>query len=216
MLNEPKDALVERRKSGEMIGREDLALKDAEPQLDLIEPRGVLGQPGDLYREGPVVLTLLLGEPALQPFRCMGRAMVQNQAHLAHLAPLRLRHHGAQQECLKVHEALACLALAIDQAVGHAQRGKQLSRTLAIVASGDMLGLTGLHRPGSVQTLARLDRGLLIEAHHPDAGAQPLRRMLVEPEHGPGALQKLRVLRALPQVIGPWLEPFGVQVSAIP
>src|SRR3990172_285070 len=102
-----------------MIGRQDLALQDAEPDFDLIQPGSVFGQPKQLDLERPVVQGLLLGQPSLQLLGGMGRSVVQDQANHPYPAPHGFRDQHLQQESLEIDEAAplttAAAGLAVDR-----------------------------------------------------------------------------------------------------
>ena len=79
-----------------MVGCQQFALQDTEPDLDLFEPGSVGWQPKHFDGQRPVIQAYLFLQPILHLFGCMGGAVVQDQAQGMHLAAERFREDGLQ------------------------------------------------------------------------------------------------------------------------
>lgn len=62
-----------------VIGRQEFALQNTEPEFDLVQPGTIDWQPVDFDGQWPLVQAHLFLQPSLQLFRCMGGAIVQDQ-----------------------------------------------------------------------------------------------------------------------------------------
>ncbi len=62
--DEVEDRLLQLVETGKMVGLEELALQQTEPDFDLIEPRGVFREPIQLQRDLAVWLGVQFVQPA--------------------------------------------------------------------------------------------------------------------------------------------------------
>ena len=151
--NEGQDVLSQIAQSFEMIGLQKLVLQDAEPDLNLIQPGSIDGQLVDLDVQRPSVAFNLFLQPTFELLRGVSRAVIQDQGQGMDATVQGFGNHRSQKESLKVHEALAQTALAIDLPIGHAQRAKEMQSPLTPVAVGDVHRMFGHRRVGRPRPL---------------------------------------------------------------
>src|SRR5579885_2840524 len=195
-----------------MIRLKQLALQDTQPNLQLIQPRGVGWQPTDFDGDGLCSAGGFGCQPGLQPLGRMGGPVIQNQSQGLDVACSGSRQNDLLQEGLKIHKALATGALAEDLSIGYTQPSKQMERSLPLVAWGLP------HRVPSTGRLwwafggAGLDRGLLLQADQPGACFQQGLSLGVALQDRTRSHQKLhRVVDVLPGMIAPGPQPLCCQ-----
>src|SRR6266566_3914524 len=115
--NEVLDRLLKLIKAAEMIGLQEFALQETEPDLQLIEPRSVDRQPIELHPQFPLRRRRQLLHPTGQLFGRMGRPIIQHQCHRLHLAALGFCNDNRLEKGTEVDKAFARMALAIDQPI---------------------------------------------------------------------------------------------------
>ena len=114
------------------MGLQVCALKQTEPDCDLVHPRGVGRQPADLEVESPATGGWLLTQPAVELFRRMRGAMVQNQRPCLHLPPPCLGNELLLQQGLEVDKAFALTTGAGDLALGQRVSPANTSSSLSM------------------------------------------------------------------------------------
>ena len=206
--NKRPNRLLQCLQAPEVIRLQELPLQDAEPDLDLVQPRGVLGQPVDLDLQRPSSGLGFFGQPLLQLLRRMGSPIVQDQSQCMDTPPQRLRDDHRQQKGLVVDKSFSVPAHAVDPPISHTQSSEELQSTLALVTGRDMNRMPSSRWLGRLFPLAGLDRGLLIGADDPNPLCEKGLRLLIEPQHRPCPRQEgLGVQNVLPGMIAPRPNP---------
>jgi hypothetical protein len=206
--NRRPNRLLQRLQALEVIRLQVLALQDAEPDFDLVWPRGGLGQPVDLDPQRPSSGLGLFGQPLLQLLGQMGWSVVQDQRQRMDTPPQCLRDDHRQQKGLVVDESFSVPAHAVDATIRHTQPTEELQSSLPLVAGCDMNRMPSSGRLGPLLPLAGLDRGLLIGANDPHPPSQRGLRSLIDPQHRPRPLQEgVGIQDVLPGMIAPRPNP---------
>src|SRR6266487_2189590 len=109
-----------------VIGLEQLALQDTEPDLQLIEPGGIRRQPTDVKLELTLHHCWLFLQPAFQLLRSVGGSIVQDQADRPCTALKRLRDDDLLHKGLKIGKGFARAAAARDLPIGDTESRKQV------------------------------------------------------------------------------------------
>ena len=194
VCNEVFDALLEFGLRGEALASQELSDQDGKPDLDLIEPRGVLG--GEMEGD-PVALVAQEGLAAgarfedaalaLFPEIAFDCAVAGDQTHdalgevdvevVANDAPLLIRRSLAEagvEEGCEVGFSAAFADRALERAGGDIEGGDERLRAVALVLELPALDLARLHRQAGGQALQGLDAGHFIdrERAHPRRIAQ--------------------------------------------
>ena len=87
--NEVQDGLLKLIKATEMVGLEEFALQQTEPNFDLIEPRGIGRQPIELHRQFSIQRRRSFLDPAGELLGCMSRPIIQDECHGLYPTTLR-------------------------------------------------------------------------------------------------------------------------------
>src|SRR6266702_2000652 len=187
-----------------MIRLQEFALQDTKPNLNLIQPGGVSGQPGHLNAQAARIGLGLLLKPVCQLFGNVGRAIVQDQDQRLHLPPQGFWKDDLLQERAEIHKAFARRAASIDLPISYREPSQQVPRPASDVARRLMHRRAWDRRSGCLFSLSCLKRGFLITANQPGSFLEQRSRSPVELQHGTRPLQKLLwVLDMLPSVIAP-------------
>src|SRR6266699_63585 len=188
--NEVLDRLLKLIKAAEMIGLQEFALQETEPDLQLIEPRSVDRQPIELHPQFPLRRRRQLLHPTGQLFGRMGRPIIQHQCHRLHLAALGFCNDNRLEKGTEVDKAFARMALAIDQPISHTPGGHQVQCAMASVTWGLIDWMLGHGWTRSLLGLTSLNRGFLIGTDHPDPLLQQSTSVFVQVEDRTGPLQE--------------------------
>ena len=97
-----------------VIGLQMFALKQTEPDFDLIQPGGVGRQPEDLKVQLSFTGCFLLTEPTFELFRSVRGAIIQDQDRGGDLPPQGFGNDLLLHEGLEIDKAFALTADAID------------------------------------------------------------------------------------------------------
>ena len=210
------DVVAERRfqsgRTDKVIGLQVFALKDAEPDFDLIEPGGIWRQPKDLEVEPSATGDFLLAQPAFELFGRVGGAVVQDEEHRLHFAPQGFRNDVLLDKRLEIDKAFARPAGAVDLAIGDGESGKQMAGAAPLIARFVQQWLAWASRARRLLALACLDRGFLVEADQPGPGLQERSRLSIRFQHGARSLQERgRIMDMLPGMIAPGTNAFGFE-----
>src|SRR6266540_4622345 len=116
-----------------------------------------------------------------------------------------------QQERFEIGELSAAAGPCKRQSRGDHQRTEQLHRAHPFITIRDLEREAWRRSLGRTDTLASLDRGLLITAYHRFALRRQLLRVLVEVENRGRLCDKLRIGRVLPRVITPGFDLIRAQ-----
>jgi hypothetical protein len=177
-----------------MIRLQGLPLQDTEPNLDLVQPGGIGGQPTDPDVQYPAVHLDLFLQPAFELLGHVRRAVVQDQSQRVDAALQRFRDHHPQQESPEINEPFPQTTLAIDLPVRHAQRAKEMKGSLALMSGRDVHRLSWRRRVERPLPLPSLDRDLLVHTNDPQSLLQQLLYALVALQNRTRPLQEgLRV-----------------------
>ncbi len=155
--------------AGKVIGLQVFALKQTEPDFDLVQPRGIGRQAEHLEVELSVTGHFLLTQPAFELFRGMGGAIVQNQGHDLDLPTQRLGNDLLLHKGLEIDKAFALPTGAVDLAIGDRESGKQMTCAATLIARLVQHRHAGACWTGRLLTLAGLNGGFLIETDQPGA-----------------------------------------------
>ena len=137
----------------------------------------------------------------------MRRAVIQDQLEGVHPTLQSFWNEALQQEGLEVYKALAFRRATILLSIGDTQRSEQMEKPLALVARRDEQRLTSLSWAALLLSLAGLDGGLLICAHHPNALCKQFFGPLVQLQDWPGTFQEgLWIVNVLPEMVPPGLQ----------
>ena len=139
MTDEDQDGLLQVWQGVKVIGLQHLALQDTEPELDLIEPGRVLGQPVDLHLKRPGTSFCLGLQPGFQSFRRVRGPVIQNQGQGVHPTLPGRRDDRVQQKRLEVDKPFPGPTLAVHLPVGDTQPGEELQSALPLVARREPL-----------------------------------------------------------------------------
>src|SRR5436305_12855737 len=154
-------------RAGKVIGLQVFALKQTEPDFDLVQPGGVGRQPEDLEVKPPATGGFLLTQPAVEWFRRMRGAIVQNQSHCVHLPPQCFGNDLLLQKGLEVDEAFALTADAVDLAIGDREPCKEMACAATMIACFVQHRLALACGKGRLLALPCLNGGFLIETDQP-------------------------------------------------
>src|SRR6266700_3819126 len=213
--NEIEDGLLQLVSAEKMVRVQEFALQDTKPDLNLIQPRGVGGQPIHLNGQAARVHRALLLKPVRQLLRCVRRAIIQDQDQRLHLSPQRFWKDDLFQERAEIHKAFARRALTIDLSIGDRECSHQVPCSPSDVARRLLHRRPWDGRTGSLFGLSCLKRRFLITADQPDPFPQQHSRSLIEAQHGARPLQKLLwVLDMLPRVIAPRSDALRFEPAA--
>ncbi len=117
-----------------MVGLQTLALQNAEPNFDLIEPGRVGRQPVDLEVQTEATDACLRLEPVFQLFGCVGGAIVQNEDHVLDAALECFRKDHLLHKGLEIDKTFVLSARAVDLAIGNGEASKQVARAATVIA----------------------------------------------------------------------------------
>ncbi len=206
------DALLEIGLGGEALAAQELSDQDGKPDLDLIEPRGVLGgkmegDPVALVAQEGLAAGARFEDAALAfyPEVLVDPAVAGDQPHdglgevdvevVADDAPWLVRHPLAEarlEEGCEVGFGTAFADRALERAGGDIEGGDERLRAVALVFELPALDLARLHRQAGGQALQGLDAGHLIdrERAHPRRIAQ---RLAVDLADVPALGMKVRI-----------------------
>jgi len=127
---------------------------DVEPDLDLIEPRGV-------RRREVHMIARPRGQPAFDLGVLMGAIVVHDQVDV------QVRRHGLVDVLQELQELLMTvprLALREHLAGGYVESGEQSGRTITDVVVGDSLNVSETQGQERLRALERLHLALLVDA----------------------------------------------------
>ena len=153
----------------EMIGPEELAVQNTEPDIQLIQPRGVGRQPAEFNGHGLLLLGCLLVQPGLEALRSSHYPESAAPCRRGVATPLAESRPAGR---LGIRQS-ACGERTAHRPP-HRRRSAQQTGTLPLspVARGVALGMTshgGLWRPLSRTSL---DGGFLVQTEQPCARLQ--------------------------------------------
>ncbi len=210
------DVLVERGFQGsgtdKLIGLQMFALQDTEPDFNLIQPGRIGRQPMHLEMQSPVTRTFLLLEPAFEPFRSMGGAIIQDEGHGVDLPPKGFGNDDLLEKGLEIDKALARAASPIDVAISHGESGKQMAGPTTMIASFVQHRLAWACWARRLFRFSCLDGGFLIEANQPGACSQEDSRLTIGVQHRTSSLQEGGgIMDVLPGVIAPRAKTLGFE-----
>ena len=200
-VTEGEERRRERLERGEVVGVEDLALNDAEVQLDLVEPGGV-----DRRVDDPD-LRPALAEPRFRARTPVRAAVVDDPEDPAGTGIGFLAHHLVD-EAPEGHDARARLTAPEDLGPVDVPGGEVGERAAPLVL---VLDPTSTTRPGQcprVDPGAGLDAGLLVGTDDVLVGPQrfPLPAAAVQVEDEPGLPLEVRIAGEDPAPVGPGLQ----------
>src|SRR5215510_13333085 len=156
-LNEAMDEVPQVLSRADTGAAQALATQDREPDLHLIEPRAMSGQPveGDC---GPLSRT-----PVQHRLFLMIAGVVHNQM------PATVRGAGAQrtQEVTKLPIGMTLIALREDLPSPHVKGGKEIDGAMAEILKLLTFDQAGPHGQSRMQAFQGLDVGLLIKTENP-------------------------------------------------
>ena len=190
------DGLDELLNAAEARVVQRFALKDAEPDLHLIEPT----RAGGCEMEGDIRMR---GKPGVVPL--VGVQVVQDDVDLP---PGGLIRNDLLHEGLKVGAFLGLRGLAANDAGGDFQGGEQVDG--AVTPVGALHPLDDLPAAGldvAAGSFERLDRGFLVDAEHQGI----VRRVQVQANHVGGLGGKLGVRADAPGAVALQLDAFFAQ-----
>ena len=142
------------RYRGENAARKDLAFDLSEPDLDLVEPRGI--------GRGKVKLhARMLLEEISNRLRFRSGEVVEDDMNLL---PGGAQRHDFFQEGEEVATGVTSRSFSVHPAGPGIQRGIQRERAMAVVLKSMTLGPSRRKRQNGVQPIQSLNRGLLIDA----------------------------------------------------
>lgn len=203
--NEVQDGLLKRIKTAEMVGLEEFALQQTEPNFDLIEPRGIGRQPIELHRQFYIQRRRSFLDPARELLGCMSRSIIQDERHGLYPTAWCYYQQDGLYKAAEVDKAFARVALPIDETISDAQRCHQVQCASPDVTRGLIHRMLVDGWTRSLFGLTSLKRGFLIGTDDPDALLKQSSGLFIQLEHRAGALQKdLRILDVLPG-----MEPEG-------
>lgn len=132
-----------------MVWLEQHALQNAEPDLDLIEPRSVRGHRENLNAQFPTIDLALLLQPVFQWLGRMGSTVVLDQGHGVHAASQNFGHDHLQQESLEINNSFPLATHPIHQSINHAQGSKEMQSSVALIAVRDATRCPGTAGSGA-------------------------------------------------------------------
>src|ERR1700731_2728087 len=160
---------------------DDLAFDAAEPEFDLIEPRGI-------GRRKMQVQLGMIGQELCDPPGLMGREVVGDDVDLATPG---LQRNNLAQESHKLLGGMAGSSLTKDLAAFGVERGVERERAMPIVLKAVALSSPRAKRQHRVEAIEGLNRGLLIDTEYRGV----LRRIDVEPDHIGGLALEVWIIR---------------------
>ncbi len=117
-----------------MVGLQELALEQTEPDLKLIEPRGIDRQPIELHREFPLRRRRQFLHKARELLGGVSRAIIEDQRDLLHTTTVGLCDDNRLSKRAEIDEAFARVTLAVDQPISHAEGSHQVQCTMPMGA----------------------------------------------------------------------------------
>ena len=185
------------RDRGENAAGDDLAFDLGEPDLDLVEPRGI--------RRGEVKLhaRMLLQEVANE-LGFVGREVVEDDMNLL---PGRAQRYHFFEEGNEVAAGVAGRGSSVHAAGLGVQRGIQRKRSMPVVLEAVTLGSSRRKRQNGIEPIQGLDGGFLIDAEH----GGMLRRPQIQADNVGRFAFELRIVAG--QVT---LQAMGFQASFFP
>lgn len=120
--------------AGKMVRLEKLALEQTEPDLNLIEPRGIGRKPIELHRQFPFRLGCQFGDPSRELLGCVSRTIIEHQSDRLHPTALGFRNENGFSKGAEVDKPFARVALTIDQPIGHGECRHQVHSSTPMVA----------------------------------------------------------------------------------
>src|SRR5260370_42631974 len=133
-----------------------IAFDPAEPEFNLIEPRGIGGSEVQVHLG-------MIGQELRDPLGLMGREVVGDEVDLTTLG---LQRNNLAHEGHKLLSGMSGSGLTQNLAAGGVERGIERERTVPIVLEAVALGPPRAKRQHRVEAIEGLDRGLLIDTEH--------------------------------------------------
>jgi len=112
-----EEGLLQLVSAGKMGGLQELALDPTSPDLDLIQPGGVGGQPRERHRQLPLRCPRQFLNPTRELLGCVSRTSIENQSDGLHTTTLGTGLNNRLQKRAEIDEALARMTLARDQPI---------------------------------------------------------------------------------------------------
>src|SRR5215468_684691 len=193
--------LLQGQRTWEIVRGEEVTLRFAEDDLDLIEPTGVRRQPVNPDFKGQRQRR----NPRSELFRGMRRAIIENQMdNLQACAQGTLKQ--LQQKGFEIGKLSPAAGPCKRQPRSDYQGTEQLHGAHPFIPIRDVEGVSWRRSLGGTDPLASLDGGLLITAHHRFALRCQRLGVFVEIEYRSGLVHKMWISRVLPGVKAPGFD----------